>query len=166
MVLQGNQGECEAGSLVEEEQQGHIETLDGADGFTVHEVGHATVVHAVVVHAEQGVVHAEPVVVVLVNALTTDLELNILQQLFGAIECVDVTYDVLCKYELHHDVGDQITVAGDLSGHLVAVANGTVDGLLDGLNGEVGVTTVHGFEEGNLGVTGEVHVLGTVSDEL
>jgi hypothetical protein len=106
--------------------QGHVETLDGINRLIVHEVGHTAVVLAVVVHAEQGVVSAEPVVVVLVNALATDLQLNILQQLLGGVEGGAGTHGVLGKHELDHDVSDQITVTGDLGGHLVAKSNGAV----------------------------------------
>ncbi|ABT16413.1 hypothetical protein ATCV1_z279R [Acanthocystis turfacea chlorella virus 1] len=162
VVLQGDQGQGQAGGLVEEEDQGHVEALGGADGLVVHVVGHATVVHAVVVHAEDGVVGAEPVVVVLVDALATDLELHILQQLLGGVEGGTNALE----HELDHDVGDQVTVTGDLGADLVAEANGTVDGLLNGLNGEVGVAAVHGLEESNLGVASQVHVLGTIGDEL
>jgi len=171
VVLQGNQGQGQAGGLVEEEQQGHVETLDAGGGgvqgvLAVHEVGHATVVHAVVVHAEQGVVRAEPVVVVLVDALATDFQLNVLEHLLGGEEGVVGASRVLGQHELDHDIGDQITVTGDLGGHLVAEADGAVDRLLNRLHGEVGVAAVHGLEESNLGVTGEVNILGTIGHEL
>lgn len=144
--------------------QGHIETLGGVDGLIVHEVGHATVVFTVVVHAEQTVVSAEPVIVVLVNALATNLQLYVLEQLLGRVE--GSTGGILGEHELDHDVGDQITVTGDLGGHFVAVCNGTINRLLDRLHSEVCVAPVNSLEKSDLGVTGEVNVLGTVSYEL
>jgi len=155
VVLEGNQGQGEAGGLVEEEDQGHVETLDGTSGLVVNEVSHATVVLTVVVHAEQGVVHAEPVGVVLIDALATNLQLNILQQLLGGVE----SGANLGQHKLHHDVSDQVTVTGDLCAHLIAEPHRAIDRLLDGLNGEVGVPTVYSFEESNLGISGKVNVL-------
>ena len=155
VVLEGNQGQGQAGGLVEEEDQGHVETLDDGGGrvlgvLAVHEVGHTTVVHTVVVHAEQGVVSAEPVVVVLVNALATDLQLNILQQCLGGVESGAGASHVLGEHELNHDVSDQITVTGDLGGHLIPVSDRAIDGLLDRLNSEVSIvyTLPFGIFEG------------------
>jgi len=42
----------------------------------------------------------------------------------------------------------------------------TVEGLLDGFDGKVGVPAVGHLPEGNLRITGQVNVLCAVSDEL
>ena len=165
MVLQGDEGQRQARSTVEEEGQGHVETLDGAGGLGGLEVGHALVHVASFVQAEQTVVHAVPVGEVLVDGLATDLQVHLLQQGLGGVERAPGAGGLL-QGDLAEDVGDQIAVAGDLGGHLVAVADGAVDGLLDGLDGEVGVAAVHHLEERDLGVTGQVHVLSAVRDEL
>ena len=142
--------------------QRHVETLDGAGGGADLEVGQALVVGAVVVHAEQGVVRAEPVGVVLVDALATDLQLYVLQQLLGAVEGGARAG----QHELDHDVGDQVTVTGNLSAHLISKAHRSVDGLLDRLDGEVGVPAVYSFEKRDLRISGQVHVLSSIGYEL
>jgi hypothetical protein len=48
--------------------------------------------------------------------LTADLQLYVLQQLLGGVE----SGARAGQHELDHDVGDQIAVAGDLSGNFVA----------------------------------------------
>ena len=60
----------------------------------------------------------------------------------------------------------KVAVAADGAGHLLAEVGGTVEGLLDGLHTEVGMAPVDDLEEGNLGVTSEVDVLGTVGHKL
>ena len=140
--------------------QRDVETLDGVEAFVVYEVGHTAVVLAVFVGAEQAVVGAEPVVVVLVNTLAADFQLHRLQHLLGGVE--SGTREGLGEHKLDHDVGDEITVAGDLGGYLTAKVDTAVDRLLDGLHGEVGVPSVHRLEEGDLRVTGQVHVLSSV----
>ena len=42
---------------------------------------------------------------------------------------------------------DQITIAGDGAGDLLAPASRAIEGLLDGLHGEVGVATVYYLED-------------------
>jgi hypothetical protein len=61
---------------------------------------------------------------------------------------------------------NQVTVALDSAGNLVAEAGVAVEGVLDGLHGKVGVATIDGLEEGNLRVASKVNILGAVSYEL
>jgi hypothetical protein len=61
---------------------------------------------------------------------------------------------------------DQVAVALDSAGDLLAKVGGTIERVLNGLHGKVGVTTVNHLKEGDLGVTGKVNVLGAIGNEL
>ena len=106
----------------------------------------------------------------LIDALTTDGQLNILDGTLSGPHGVIVGAGKLSERSLglHLDVhvGDEITVAGDGNRDTAVVSGATVDGLLDVLHREVSVAAVNRLEEGNLGVTGKVNVLGAVSDKL
>ena len=116
----------------------------------------------------------EPVTIVLVNALAADLELNPVNQVVAhPVQPTELGTRAVAGQQLHggkrgleiHAV-DQITVALDSAGHLVAEAGVAVEGVLDGLHREVRVATVHRLEESNLGVTRQVHILRAISYEL
>ena len=61
---------------------------------------------------------------------------------------------------------NEITVALDRAGHLLAEVRGAVKRVLDRLHGKVGVAAVHHLEESDLRVASQVHVLGAVSYKL
>jgi hypothetical protein len=116
----------------------------------------------------------EPLTIVLVNALTTDLELNLADKVVTRpVEPAELGTRAVRGEELHlresglevHTV-DQVTVALNSDSDLLTEARGTIEGVLNGLHGEVGVTTVYNLEESNLGVTSKVNILGAISDEL
>jgi hypothetical protein len=89
---------------------------------------------------------------VLVNALTTDLDLNVLEE--AETDVVDPATASECReVDLEVDAVDQITVAGDLSHDGAGEPSSTVEGVGDGLNRKIRVTTVDYLEEGNLRVT-------------
>jgi hypothetical protein len=116
----------------------------------------------------------EPLTIMLVNALTTDLELNLADQVVAnPVEPAELRTRAVRGKELHlgerglevHTV-DQVTVALNSDSDLLAKARGTVERVLNGLHGEVGVAAVHHLEESDLGVPREVNVLGAIGDEL
>ena len=116
----------------------------------------------------------QPVTIVLVNALTADLQLDGLDEVVAhPVEPAELGTRAICRQDLYlgqHglqvDTVDQITVALDSAGHLLAEVGGTVEGVLNRLHGEVSVATVHHLPESDLGVTSQVNILGTISDEL
>jgi len=117
----------------------------------------------------------EPVAIVLVDALATDLDLNGLDKIVSdPVEPAELgTRAVRRGVELHRGerrlevhAADQVAVALDRARHALAEARRAIEGVLDGLHGEVRVAAVDHLEEGNLGVTRKVNVLGTVGDEL
>ena len=163
VVLEGNEGEVESGVAVEEEEEGEV---DGAGGGS----GHLSVRSLLgLIHVKLGV-QTPPLLVVLVNALTTDGKLNVVDgtlsdevAVIGRVGGGGVGRD---GGELNVHVTDKITVAGNSHGNTTGVGRGTVHGLLNVLHREVGVALVFRLEEGNLGVTGKVDVLSAVSYKL
>jgi len=67
---------------------------------------------------------------------------------------------------LNPEILEKISVTADGDAYAGTGSNGTVDGLLNRLNGEVGVAAVNGLEECDLGLTSEVDILGAVGNEL
>ncbi len=116
----------------------------------------------------------EPVAVVLVDALTTDFDFHGLDEVVAnPVEPAELGTRAVRGLEGHlgqsgleiHAV-DQVTITLDGAGHALAEARRAVEGVFNGLHGEVGVTTVDHLEEGDLGVTGQVNILRAVCDEL
>ena len=164
MVLQRNEGQVETGVAVEEEDEGEVH------GLTVARRGHLTPGSLLgLIQVKLGV-QTPPLLVVLVDALTTDGKLNVVNGTLG--DPVGIGSGVggegilTTGLELDVHVADEITVARNGDGHAAGVRGSTVDGLLDVLHREVGVALVFRLEESHLRVTGKVNILGTVSYEL
>jgi hypothetical protein len=164
VVLERDEGKVETGVAVEEEDEGQVHSLAGTRG------GHLTPSSLLGLIEVQLGVHAPPLLVVLVDALTTDGQLDVVDGTLGdpvaVIDGLGSRGVGSERLELDVHVTDEITVTGDSHGHAAGVGGSTVDGLLDVLHREVGVALVLGLEEGHLRVTGKVDILGTVSDEL
>ena len=164
VVLEGNEGEVETGVAVEEEDEGEVDSL------AARRSGHLTPVSLLgLIQVKLGV-QTPPLLVVLVDALTTDGKLNVVNGTLG--DPVGIGSGVggegilTTGLELDVHVADEITVARNGDGHATGVGGSTVDGLLDVLHREVGVALVFRLEESHLRVTGKVNILGTVSYEL
>ena len=116
----------------------------------------------------------EPLSVVLVDALTADLELNLLDEVVpDPVEPAELGTRAVRARE--RDLGegslevhavDQVTVALDGACDCLAEARGTVERVLDRLHGEVSVTAVNHLEKSNLGVSREVNILSAIGYEL
>jgi hypothetical protein len=164
VVLEGDEGEVETGVAVEEEDEGEVDSLAGSGS------GHLTPVSLLgLVEVKLGV-EAPPLLVVLVDTLTTDGKLDGGDRTLGdpvAVINLGGGRGVgRRRLELDVHVTDKITVAGNSHGDATGVGGSTVDGLLDVLHREVSVALVLRLVEGNLGVTGKVDVLSAVSYEL
>ena len=158
VVLEGDEGEVETGVAVEEEEEGEV---DGLAGDTS---GHLTVRSLLgLIEVKLGV-QTPPLLVVLVDALTTDGKLDVVDGALGNPASSGRSGGGREEFDVH--VTDEITVTGDSHGHATGVGGSTVDGLLDVLHREVGVALVFRLEEGHLRVTGKVDILGAVSYEL
>jgi len=163
VVLEGDEGEVETGVAVEEEDEGEVDSL------AVRRGGHLTPGGLLGLVQVKLRVHAPPLLVVLVDALTTDGKLDVVDRTLR--DKVAVTRisslgrgDVRLEFEVH--VTDEITVARNGHGHATGVRGSTVDGLLDVLHREVGVALVFRLEESHLRVTSKVDILGAVRYEL
>jgi len=157
VVLEGDQWKRQTWVAVEEEQEWQVNGLARGDGR-----GHLTVVGLLSFIEVKLRVQTPPLLVVLVDTLTTNGQFNILD---GALGEPGIGIDAL---GLHFDVhvGDEITVASDGDGNATAVTGGAVDGLFDVFHSEVRVTLVHGLEESDFWVARKIDILGTVRDEL
>ena len=116
----------------------------------------------------------EPDAIVLVNALAANLNLDGRDEVVtDPVEPAELGARAVREAKRHagkrglevHAV-DQVAVALDRARHLAAEARGAVEGVLNGLHGEVRVAAVYHLEERDLGVARQVHVLGTVGYEL
>ena len=111
-----------------------------------------------------------PVTVVLVDALATNLNLGVLDKIVAEVvepaELGTIRDSDLGDGDLEVDTREKITIAGDGACHALAEIGGTVEGLLDGLHREIGMSTIHDLKEGDLGIASKVDVLCTIRDEL
>ena len=170
VVLQSNQGQVQTGVAVEEEQQRDVHTVLGGAAQNAGEAGHLAPGQLISLIQEQLGVQAPPHLVVLINTLATDGQLNggnrTLSQPAGVVLSV-VGGQVLGQGgQGHVHVADQVAVTGDGHGHATAGRRAAVGRLRNQLHREVGVTLVHRLEEGHLGLTRQIHILSTVSNEL
>ena len=111
-----------------------------------------------------------PVTELAIDTLATDLNLHHAHELLtGVVQPASVFGGILSNFGKRHlkiyTVGE-VTIAGDGALDTASEIGLTVEGLLDGLHGEVGVATVRHLPERDLGVTSEIDVLGAVGDEL
>ena len=158
VVLEGNEGKVETGVAVEEEDEGEV------DGLAVDTSGHLTVVGLLgLVEVELGV-ETPPLLVVLVNTLTTNGKLNVVDGALGDPARSPGVGGVRLELEVH--VANEITVAGNSDGDATGIGGGTVNGLLDVLHREVGVALVLRLVESDFGVASQVDILGTVRYKL
>ncbi len=201
VVLEGDEGEGETRVAAEPELEGDVESVfRGAVTDDLRGVGLTTDTVRVACHttllddvSELGNVtnhlgvtgllagllgelipDLEPLAVVLVDALTTDLELDGLDEVVAnPVEPAELGTRTVRALDLDRGEGrleihavDEITVALDRARHLLGEVGGAVEWVLDRLHREVGVTTVDELEESNLRVTREVNVLSAIGDEL
>jgi len=159
VVLEGDQRQRQSGVAVEEKDEWQEDlTADVRGG------GHLTVVRLLgLVQVKLGV-QTPPLLVVLVDALATDGQFNILDGTFRNPRIIGRSLITGLHFDVH--VGDQITVTGNGDGDAAIGTWGTVDGLFDVFHREVGVTLVHRLEESDFWVTREIDILGTIGDEL
>jgi hypothetical protein len=167
VVLEGDERKGETRVTVEEENQ-RKEHLTGVDRGG----GHLTPSGLLgLIEVKLGV-QTPPALVVLVDALTTNGKLNILDGTLGGPAVIESTRsggsldNRGLSLELDVHVGNEITVTGDRHGNAAGVGGSTVHGLLDVLHSEVSVALVNRLEESNLGVTSEVDILSTIGNEL
>ena len=205
VVLQGDEGEGKAGVAAEPELEGDVEgglgegvtgsaNLAGGVGVAravnvseggvgdVSELGgvadHLVVTALLLSGLSELVPDMHPVTVLAVNALTTDLNLNLRDKLLtGEVEPTgkDTILVSAGAFEALTDFGQsdlkvsavsQITVAADSAGHAATKVGLTVKSLFNRLHSKVGVSLVRHFPEGNLRITSKIDVLCAIGDKL
>jgi hypothetical protein len=166
VVLEGDQGQSQTRVAVEEENQGE----ENGTGGDITGGGHLTPSGFLGLVQVQLGVQAPPALVMLVDALATDGQLDVLDGTLGAVIQILVVggrgHKTRGRLHLDIHVGNEVTVAGHGHGDTPVIRGGTVDSLLDVLHSEVSVAAVDGLEKSNLGVAGQVGILSAVSDEL
>lgn len=128
--------------------------------------GHVSVSIDLAVFLGEFVPQVHPFAGVLVDTLSANFDFDVVDQVAN-VNCSDIIGIGACIHiELKVAAADEVAVARDGAGDLGASGRVAVEGLFDGFHREVGVAAVDHLEEGDLGVTGQVNILGAVSDEL
>ena len=201
VVLQGNQGQSQTWVAAEPELQWDVQGVHGGArgddlgrqwlttiavvvarrATLVDEVGelwnvadHLGITSLLAGLLSELVPNVKPVTVVLVDALTTDLNLNVVDEVVtDPVEPTELSTRAVGRLKgnlregrLEVHAVDEITVALDRAGDLLAEVGSTVEGVLNRLHREVGVAAIHHLEKRDLWVAGQVYVLGTVSYKL
>jgi hypothetical protein len=117
-----------------------------------------------------------PVTILAINALTTDLNLNLRDQLLtGKIEPTGINTILASSFHRLVDFGksdlkvsavSQITITRNGAGYTTTKIGLTVKSLLNRLHCKVSVTFVRHLPKGNLRVARKINILGTVSYKL
>jgi hypothetical protein len=129
---------------------------------------------AILVHGEL-IPDVHPVTVLLVNSLTTDLELNIINKLMaweikpaGVDSTTGWRHVLINLWESNLKVGavSKITISGDSAGDSATKVRLAIESLLNRLHGKVSVATISHLPESNLWITSKINVLSAVSYKL
>jgi len=120
-----------------------------------------------------------PISILLIDLLATNLQLHLLDQVVaGPVQPTESSTRQLTRgngvrernlgeRSLNIRLPDEITIAGNLAGHVLAAKGGSaVERLFNGLNGKVGVATVDHLEEGDFRIAGKIHILSAIGNEL
>jgi len=203
VVLKGDEGEGKAGVAAVPELERHIEGglgqsvagganlargsgLAGAINIVKRGVGdvselggvtdHGVVTSGLVTRHGEIVPDVHPITVLAINALATDLNLNLRDELLtGEVKPTGINTVLSGALHLLVDLGEsdlqisavrQITVAGNGASNTATEVGLAVKSLLNGLHGKIGVAFVGNLPESNLGVASQVNVLGAIGDKL
>jgi hypothetical protein len=117
-----------------------------------------------------------PITVLAINALATDLNLNLRDELLtGEVKPTGINTVLSRGLHLLVDLGEsdlqvsavsQITVAGNGASNTATEVSLAVESLLNGLHGKVGVALIRNLPESDLGVASQVNVLSAIGDKL
>jgi hypothetical protein len=152
--------------------EGRVSDEGKTSGVTNHlEVGS----FLITVHGEL-VPDVHPVTVLAVDALTSNLNLNLGDQLLSR-EVQPTGIDLLGgssshglvdlrKSDLKVGTVGKITVAADRASNTTAEISLSIESLLNRLNGKIGISAVSNFPEGNLRISSQIDVLSAVGYEL
>ena len=160
VVLQSNQWQGQSWVSVEEEDQWQKDGLRGNDTGS-----HLTVIELGRFGQVQFRVQSPPLLVVLVDSLTTNGQFNILDRTFRD-PGIRGDFRRGAGFQFNVHVRNQITISGDRDGDATVRRGSTVDSLFDVFHRKVSVAFVNRLEESDFWVTSQVDILGAVGDEL
>jgi hypothetical protein len=201
VVLESNQRKGKARVAAEPEEKGNVEgglrkglagstdlvgsTSGGTGARDISEIGVSDVgkLGGVTNHLEVSTLllrrHGElvpdvhPVTVLAVNALATNLDLNLGDELLtnevqptGIDTAVVQALVNLRESNLEVSAVSKVTVTGDCAGYTAAEIGLAREGLLNRFHCEVGMASVRHLPESNLGSSSKEHVLCAIGDEL
>jgi hypothetical protein len=203
VILKGDEGESKAGVTAIPELKGNVEgslgesiagsanltrsvslawTIDGiergiGDKSQLGGVSNHGKVTGLLINRESKIVpDVHPVTILAINALTTDLNLNLGDKLLTR-EVEPTGINTVLRTALHRLVNlgesnlkvgavSQITITRNGAGYTTTEIGLSVKSLFDRLHSKVGVTFVRYLPKGDLRVTSEIDVLGAVSYKL
>ena len=203
VVLEGDEGEGKTGVAAVPELEGHVEGGFGegiagsanlarggclarainivkrgvSDVSQLGGVANHGIVAVALVHGQGELVpDVHPITVLAINALATDLDLNLRDNLLtGEVEPTGIHTVLAGALHLLVDLGEsdlqvgavsQITVAGNGASDTATEIGLAVKSLLNSLHGKVGVALVGNLPESDLGIASQVNVLGAIGDKL
>jgi hypothetical protein len=153
-----------------------IERRVGDEGKLGGVANHSIVAILLVEGKSKVVPDVHPITILAVNALTTDLNLNLRNQLLtGEIEPTGINTILVTALHRLVDLGEsnlkvsavsQITITRNGAGYTATEIGLTVKSLLNRLHSKVSVTFVRHLPKGNLRVASKINILGTVSYKL
>lgn len=164
VVLESDQGKSKTGVSAEPELERDVDSgLGLALALDTERLGeltnHLFVSDFVSSRSGQLAPDLEPVAVVLVDSLTTDFNLNVVhEEVADRINpaeagCV-LSSDIDCrKRGLEVNAIDKIAITRYSTGDTSSEVRISIEGLLNGLHGKIGVSSVDDLEVGNLGIT-------------
>jgi len=180
--IEGSLGESIAGSANLTRSVSLARTIDGiergiGDKGQLGGVADHGKVTGLLINGESKVVpDVHPVTILAINALTTDLNLNLRNQLLtGEIEPTGINTVLRSAFHRLVNLGEsnlkvsavsQITITRNGAGYTTTEIGLSVKSLLNRLHSKVGVTFVRYLPKGDLRVTSEIDVLGAVSYKL
>ena len=158
VVLQGNQWQGQSWVSVKEKDQWQVNcTRFGRRS-------HLTVVQLLGFVHVQFRVQSPPLLVVLVDSLTTDGQFSSGDGAFREPRIRSSGSGSRRQFNVH--VRNQITISGDRDGDATGRRGSTVDSLFDVFHRKVSVAFVNSLEKSDFWVTSQVDILGAVGDEL
>jgi len=201
VVLEGDQGDGETRVTAEPELEGDVEGLGWGSCAMRARVGELSTGARVIQSVTLGILHEDevmsvtnhviessngtrilrelgpdlhPVTILTINALTSNLELNNLDESVTNVvqpsETVEVSRTrnkVYCrKNNLNVCAVHQIGITIDDGSHTLVEVGLSVEGDFNGLHCEVCVSLVENLPEGNLRITGDINILCAITDEL
>jgi hypothetical protein len=174
VVLKSNKRKSKTRVSAEPELEWDVKGSGISAGKTGTGEGNSVTNHVVITRLETSrdgelVPDGEPITIVLVDSLTTDLNLDLLDKHVANI--VDPAEEVgrnsgFDRGESHLKVDsvDKVTVSRNSAGNSLTEVSSTVEGLLDRLHREVSVSAVDNLEEGNLRITGKIDILCAIGN--